>query len=148
MTQRAQPVLPLPPGWRRSTDLPHGVLLHARAPAAGPSGVAATVRLTCTTAAGPLTDWRDEAMVELSRTLDLFELDDAEDYVLGDHDVAYRRYAWRRGAHDLLAEEWSWLVGGLGLTLTGVVAREDYADVADVFDAVAAALDPTARWAA
>jgi len=148
MDTTSKPSPALPPGWRRSTDLEHGVLLHARAPAAGPGGVVATLRLISANVSSTLADWRDQAMLDLSRSLDYFELDDEDHYVLGDHDVAYRRYAWRRGAHDLVAEEWSWLVGGLGLTLTGVVAREDYADLADVFDLVAASLDPTARWAA
>lgn len=141
-------LIDVPPGWRRTSDPATGVLLQARAPHAGPSGVPPLLRLTCEPVAEELADWRDQAMLDLSRVLAYFELDDTEDYRLGDHDVAYRRYAWRRGAHDLIAEEWSWLVGGLGLVLTGVVAREEYAELADVFDRVAASLDPAGLRAA
>lgn len=142
-------LLTLPPGWRHWTPQAAqpgpsdtGVLLQARAPHAGPSGVLPTIRLSCDAVTDDLGDWRDGVMVDLSHRLAYFELDDTDDYVLDDHRVAYRRYAWRRGAHDLVVEEWSWLIGGLGLTLTCTVARDDYADHADLFDEVAASLDP------
>ena len=36
-----------------------------------------------------------------------------------------------------VSEQWCWLIGGVGFTLTGTVAREDYADYTDLFEDVA-----------
>ena len=51
--------------------------------------------------------------------------------------MSYHRFAHRLGAADLLCDQWSWLVDGLGVTLTCSVAREDYPDYCDVFEAIA-----------
>jgi hypothetical protein len=55
--------------------------------------------------------------------------------------VAYRRFAHRVGAADLLCDQWAWVVGGLGITLTCSAAREDYWDYCDVFEAIAETVD-------
>ena len=72
-----------------------------------------------------------------------FDLEDHDDFDLAGHDVTYRRYH-RAGGSDVLCEEWTWLVDGRGLVLTGAVAREDYMDYCDVFEAVAETVDPDA----
>jgi len=42
----------------------------------------------------------------------------------------------------VVSDQWAWLVDGVGVTLTCTVAREDYADYYDVFEAVAETVDP------
>jgi hypothetical protein len=56
--------------------------------------------------------------------------------------VAYRRFAHRVGLAALVSDQWAWLTDGVGVTLTCTVAREDYADYCDVFEAVAETVDP------
>lgn len=132
----------LPPRWRRRSDPDRGVLLHARAPAPPPSGVHPEVVLRVEPVAAPLVAWRAEALTELANRLYDFELDDVEDYELEGRPVAYRRFAHRIAVADLVSEQWAWQVGGTGLVLTCTVAREDYAAWCDVFESIAATLDP------
>ena len=53
----------------------------------------------------------------------------------------YRRFAYRLGAADLLCDQWAWRAGSVGVTLTCSVAREDYWDYCDVFEAIAETVD-------
>lgn len=131
----------VPPTWRRRSDPARGVLVSARASALPASGVRPEVTLTCTSVDRDLEPWREEAMRELAARLDDFALEDDDTYDLDGHDVAYRRFAHRLGAADLLCDQWAWVVGGLGITLTCSVAREDYGDYYEVFEAIAATVD-------
>jgi hypothetical protein len=45
--------------------------------------------------------------------------------------------SFRTGEHEVVSEQWCWLIQGVGFTLTGTVAREDYADYTDLFEDVA-----------
>ena len=75
-----------------------------------------------------------------------FELEDDDEFELLDRTVVYHRFAHRLGVADLLSDQWSWLADGLGVTLTCTVAREDYPDYCDVFEAIAetVSIDPRA----
>ncbi len=140
---RADLGIAVPPRWRRRSDAAHGVLVTARAATLPASGVRPELTLVCTSVDQDLESWRDEAMRELADRLDDFALEDDDTYDLDGHDVAYRRFAHRLGAADLLCDQWAWVVGGLGITLTCSVAREDYWDYFELFEAVAETVDLT-----
>lgn len=127
----------LPATWRRRADPDRGVLVTARAAVVPTSGVRPELTLRCTPVAEGLRSWRAGAMAELAERLVDFELEDEDDFDLDGHDVAYRRFAHRYGRADLMCDQWAWLVEGIGITLTCSVAREDYADYCDVFEAIA-----------
>jgi hypothetical protein len=131
----------VPPTWRRRSDTAHGVLVAARATSLPASGVRPELTLTCTAVDRDLQPWRDQAMDELAERLVDFALEDDDTYDLDGHDVAYRRFAHRVGAADLLCDQWAWVVDGLGITLTCSAAREDYWDYCDVFEAIAETVD-------
>ncbi len=145
----------VPPRWRRRADPLRGVVVAARAPTMPPSGVRPELVLRCCAVDDNLVTWRAGAVDELSRRLVDFDVEDEDVFDLGGEEVVYRRFAHRVGAADVVCDQWAWLLGlavdpvdgdesgaahvagGMGLTLTGMVAREDYADYCDVFEAVA-----------
>jgi len=133
----------VPPRWRRRSDPDHGVLVSARSPVLPVSGVRPELVLACARVDQELTAWRDAAMLELARCLDDLDVEDEDAFDLMGQDVAYRRFAHRRGAADIVSEQWAWVVGTLGLTLTCSVAREDYWDWCEVFEAIAETVDLT-----
>jgi len=135
-------VIALPARWRPSAAPDRGVLVAARSPVPGASGIVPLIRLEVVAVAGSLHTWRERDLASLAARRTDFELDDEDDYELDGRAVAYRRFAYRRGADDLLCEQWAWLVDGVGFTLTGTVGREDYADYCDLFEDVAATFDP------
>ncbi len=100
--------------------------------------------MRCAAVDDTLDRWRAQAMRELGRRLADFALEDEDEFSLGDHDVAYRRFAHRVGTADLLCDQWAWLVDGLGITLTCACAREDYLDYCDLFEIVAETLEVSA----
>lgn len=129
----------VPSTWRRRTDPAHGVLVAARSTVLPPSGVRPelVVRHARVDDGLTLVAWRADALRELAGLLVDFALEDDDEYDLLGHEVAYRRFAHRLGAADVLCDQWAWLVDGWGLTLTCSVAREDYPVYCDVFEAVA-----------
>ena len=122
------------------------MLVVASPPIAGRSGVLPVVRLHVAPLAGRGFGWVDDDLDDLMLRRHDFQLEDADDYGLGDDDVAYRRYAHRHGVHDLICERWAWEVpaAGCALTLEATCAREDYADFCDVFEEIAASCRPHA----
>jgi len=134
---RADLGIAVPPTWRRRSDPERGVLVAARASALPASGVRPELSLRCEPVEEELVAWRAGAMTELSVRLDDFDLEDDDEFDLLGHEVAYRRFAHRVGPADVLCEQWAWLADGLGITLTCSVAREDYPDYCDVFEAIA-----------
>lgn len=142
---RADLGIALPPSWRRTSDPDSGVLVSARPVSTPASGFRPHVVLRCGPATGELDDWCDQEMAELARRLSGFEVEDDDTFDLMGHDVAYRRFAHRLGAADVLCDQWGWLVDGLGVTLTCSVAREDYWDYCDVFEAIAATVETGSR---
>jgi len=138
-------VVRLPLRWRRTTDPVRGVLVSARCPVAGASGVVPTIRLEMTAVTGSLHRWRENDLLATAARRRDFELDDEDDYDLGGRGVAYRRFGYRLDRDELLCEQWAWLVGGVGYTLTCTVGRGDYADFCDVFEAVAETFEPDQR---
>ncbi|WP_122818942.1 hypothetical protein [Nocardioides pantholopis] len=81
-------------------------------------------------------------MAALAARLPDFELEDADEYDLDGRPVAYHRFAHRGPLGDLVSEQWGWLGGGLGTCLTATVARADYAEWCEVFEAIAETLEP------
>jgi len=136
----------LPVSWRQRSDPERGIVLSARATRLPPSGVPPEATLRCAYVDTDLASWRAEAIDELRRRLVDLDVEDDDVFELGGHRVAYHRFAHRCGAADVLSDQWAWLVGGLGVTLTCSVAREDYPAYCEVFEDIAATvrLDPRA----
>lgn len=145
MTSAPRLTVALPPRWRRRLDPDHGVLVHARAAAVPRSGTPPELVLRCAPVDDGLAAWRRTALDELAVRLDGFDLEDEDAYELEGRPVAYARFGHRLGLAELVSEQWSWRLGQTGVTLTGTVAREDYADYCDVFEAVAATVEPGPR---
>ncbi len=141
---RADLGIALPRSWRRTSDPERGVLVSARAPRTPASGFRPHVVLRCAPVPETLGAWQEQEMSELAGRLAAFEVEDEDCFDLLGHDVAYHRFAHRRGAVDVLCDQWAWLVDGLGITLTCSVAREDYWDYCDMFEAVAETVEPAA----
>ena len=137
--------LVLPPRWRWDTDTPTGLLLRARPPQAGRSGVLPEVRLTALAGEPDDFEWVDDDLERVADAVRDFLLEDEDRFSAGLHDVAYRRFAHRRGAHDLVCDRWAWEVGGWRLLLDATCSREDYEQFCDPFEQIAESFDPE-RW--
>jgi len=131
----------LPPTWRRRSDPDRGVLVAARATQVPPSGFRPELVLRYARVDDDLTTWREEAMGELADRLDDFDLEDDDEFDLLGNQVAYRRFAHRVGAADVVCDQWAWLARGVGVTLTCSVAREEYADYCEMFETIAETVD-------
>ncbi|UUW90257.1 hypothetical protein [Pimelobacter simplex] len=138
--------LAVPHRWSTRSDPASGLVLHARAPMTPPSGFAPEIVVRTTPVAGDLARWRAESLAALAGQLDGLDVEDTDRLDLDGRAVVYHRIGHRLrhrlGTLEVVAEQWSWLVDGVGVTLTGSVARADYADYADVFEEVAATLVP------
>lgn len=134
----------LPRRWATRADLDHGIVVAARAPTVPPSGFGPEIVLRSVPVEADLDAWRDDAMRELAAQLDAFEVEDSDAYELGGRPASYRRFAHRVGTVDVICEQWAWVVDGVGVTLTGSVARDDYAAYCDVFEDVAATISVAA----
>lgn len=134
----------LPASWRRRSSPAHGVVVSARSTVLPAGGVPPDATLRCAVVDTDLRTWRAAAITELSERLVDFAVEDDDEFDLLGRAVAYHRFAHRVGAADVLSDQWSWLVDGLGVTLTCSVARADYPDYCDVFEAIAATvrIDP------
>lgn len=131
----------LPDRWHRREQPAHGIVAAARPRTMPRSGYCPEIVVACTPVGSDLHAWRDEAVAALGAQLPDFALEESDDYVLGEHVVAYRLFAHRFGTVDVLSEQWAWLVAGLGVTLTCSVAREDYPTFCDLFEAVAGTVE-------
>lgn len=118
------------------------MLVAATAATVPASGFRPSVRLRCEPAPDDPDTWAAQSLSDLRSTRAEFALEDEEVYELSGHDVRYRRYVHRLGGTDVLCDEWGWLLGGVGFALTCSVAREDYADYCDVFEAIAQTVEP------
>lgn len=139
--------LAVPGSWHTRRDLGHGIVLAARPRTVPASGVCPEIALRCASVDLDLATWRGQALLDLRDQLVDFVLEDADRFELGDHLVAYARFAHRFGAADVICDQWAWQVDGLGVTLTCSVAREDYLAYCDLFEAVAATVDVLPRLA-
>ncbi|MEZ0581323.1 hypothetical protein [Nocardioides sp. MH1] len=135
----------VPRTWHARRDLGHGIVLAARPRSLPSSGVSPEIVLRCVPVGIDLRTWRGQALLDLRAQLVDFALEDADEFDLGDHRVSYHRFAHRLGSTDVVSDQWSWLVGGVGATLTGSVAREDYLTYCDLFEDVAATVDVLPR---
>ncbi len=144
--------LRLPTGWRRDASAA-AATAHVVVAARGPTGAdgvrpGLVLRREPVGAGEDVVTWQRRALAEVASSVVAFDLEDEDEFDLLGHEVAYRRYAHLRGGVDVLCDQWAWLVPGdargLGVTLTCSVARTDYWDHCDVFEAVAESVDPTA----
>lgn len=141
-TTRTRPSLVLPVSWRRRRDAGPGTVVAARAPRLPPSGIPPELVLHVTDGVGAeLEDWRAAAVADLAVSLEGFAEEDDDLYELDGRLVLYHRFAHRLGTADVVCDQWSWVVDGNGVTLTGSAAREDYPDWCDLFEAAAASVD-------
>ncbi|WP_139982336.1 hypothetical protein [Nocardioides litoris] len=136
----------IPPSWRRRHDpqlAEHGVVLAARAPALPASGLRPELLLRVgRTDHDDVEAWRTDALGDLADLLVDLAVEDDDVFDLGEHEVVYHRFAHRVGTVDVLCDQWSWLVDGCGTTLTCSAAREDYPAWCDLFETVAATVEP------
>lgn len=112
----------IPVGWRRTR---RGGVVTATRPGASPA------RLELRTGSVP--------------AYHAVEVEDEDAFELSGHQVDYRRFGHRAGGVELVSEEWTWRVDGARLVLTGTVPRADYLSVCDLFEDVAATVDPEVR---
>ncbi|MDN4173439.1 hypothetical protein QWY28_10830 [Nocardioides sp. SOB77] len=142
------PLLTVPLGWHHHPDPAPDVLVAARGGPPLGSGVAPELVLRRTEVPArhldDLAGWRASALAGLGRLLDGFAVEDEEVIELEGRDVAYARFGHRGVGVDLVTEQWSWLLGGRGLTLSATVALEDYADLYDVLEDAAGSVEPGA----
>jgi hypothetical protein len=131
----------LPVTWRRRSAPAHGVVVSARSTVVPASGVHPELTLRCVPVDTDLETWRAEAIGELAVRLVDFDVEDDDAFDLLGHPVAYHRFAHRFGTADVLSDQWAWLSGGLGVVLTCSVARQDYVDYCEVFEAIAETVD-------
>jgi len=139
--------LTVPRSWHTRHNPGHGIVLAARPPTVPASGISPEIVIRCGVVDVGLRAWRGRALVDLRTQLMDFALEDADEFDLGDHRVAYCRFAHRFGAADVLCDQWAWRVDALGVTLTCTVAREDYPTYCDLFEDVAATVDVLPRLA-
>lgn len=129
----------VPRQWSTHSDPERGVLLAARARVVPASGFPPSLLLVPEDVGDLARDaWCAESLAALEHRLEDFVLEDDDAYDLDGLPVDYRRFAHRVGAVDVLCDQWQWLVDGVGVVLTGSVARDDYADYCEVFEGVAA----------
>ncbi|MDQ4054335.1 MAG: hypothetical protein M3237_16750 [Actinomycetota bacterium] len=121
----------LPPSWRRTSAPDRGMLVAARAPIVPVSGFRPEVALRSDSV----------SLGDLEGRLHDFAVEDEDHFDLMGHDVTYTRFAHRVGSVDVLCDQWVWQKEGLSVTLTCSVAREDYWDWCDVFEAIAETVD-------
>lgn len=142
MTLTTEPAvtLALPRRWTTRDDPAPGVVLLARAPSPTAAGLIPELVLRTGPIGDDLTldEWREEAMAALGTQLRDLEIEDSDLVDLDGEPARYLRFGHRLGDVDVLCEQWAWLYDGLGVTLTGSVARADYADYCDLFEDVAA----------
>lgn len=131
----------VPRHWATRKDLEHGIVVAARARALPASGFAPEVVLRAAPVEAGLATWRDDAMAALAHQLDDFDVEDTDEFDLGAQQVSYHRFGHRFGAVDVVCDQWAWVVDGVGVTLTGSVARTEYADYCDLFEEVAATVE-------
>lgn len=112
----------VPLGWRRSRR--DGVVVATRP---GPAPARLELRAGC------------------APSYDALVVEDEDSFELSGHAVDYRRFGHRESGVELVSEEWTWQVDGERLALTGTVPRADYLTVCELFEDVAATVDPGAR---
>lgn len=137
----------LPPRWSTRHDPLRGILVCARCPRSGREGhVPEMVLRAAAVPDADLDGWRRRALVELAEGLEDFALEDDDCFEIGGHVVRYHRFAHREGTPsftptDLLCEQWCWWWEGVGITLSCIVERDDYAAYCDLFEDVANSLE-------
>ena len=89
--------LTVPRTWHTRRDVGHGVVLAARPRTLPVSGVSPEIVLRCCAVDVDLVTWRGQAILALRAQLVDFALEAADEFDLGDHRVAYCRFAHRFG---------------------------------------------------
>lgn len=132
---RAEGLL-VPPGWDAAAEPALG-LVRLSAPTCPPSGFRPGIvltRLPLVADEDPRAAWEASGAV--------VEDEDAYDTDLGP--ARYYRVGWRADRRELVGEIWCWEVGDEVFTLTGCVARADFALYTDLLELVAATFRPAA----
>lgn len=133
--------LSVPRQWSTHSEPERGVLLAARARVVPASGFPPSLLLVPESVGESDPDqWRAASLVALEGRLEAFALEDDDVLDPDGLRVDYLRFAHRVGGTDVLCERWQWLLDGVGVVLTGSVARDDYADYCEVFEGVAATI--------
>lgn len=134
----------VPSQWVSHRAPERGIALAARSRSVPPSGFPPRLVLETMRAASPQTDPAPsdaEPLEPLHTRLTDLEVEDIDTVDLDGHPVTYLRFSHRVGDTDVLCDQWQWRVEGAAVTLTGSVAREDYADYCDLFEEVAASVE-------
>lgn len=131
----------VPRTWATRTDPDHGIVVAARSREVPPSGFPPELVVRSVPVDSDLATWRAEATASVAAQLDGLDLEDEDQFDLGDHEVSYRRFSYRLATSEIVCEQWAWLVDGVGVTLTGSMARSDYATWCDLFEEVAATVE-------
>lgn len=127
-------VVKVPRQWITRSDPERGIVLAARARVVPTSGFAPGLVLLTAPAV-------IDTVEALRAQLRDVEVEDSDSFDLDEHPVTYLRFSHRVGDTDVLCDQWQWSVEGTVVTLTGSVARDDYADYCDLFEEVAATVE-------
>ena len=142
MTTDTQISFRLPTGWlTRDDNTGAGVLVRARPPGQQRAGVPPEIVVRSEPVADELHAWRRDALAALALQLHDFDLEDEDDYRLASAPARYHRFGHTLGTADLITEQWSWLAGGVGVTLTCTVERAAYIDYCELFEDVAESVE-------
>ncbi|GAA4819471.1 hypothetical protein ACFQ0K_10830 [Nocardioides caeni] len=128
----------LPRSWSSERDPARGLLAAARSREVPPSGFAPELTLHSTPVEATLEEWRAASIADLAGQVVDLDVEDTDTYDVDGVAVSYVRFGHRVGGRDVVSEQWAWRVDGVGVTLTGTVARVDYLDYGDLFEEVAA----------
>lgn len=140
-TEPAHVSASVPRSWATRSDPERGIVVAARSREVPPSGFPPELVVRTVPVDSDLATWRRDALAALTSQLDQIDVEDEDHFELGEHEVSYRRFSYRSVATDVVCEQWAWLVDGLGVTLTGSVARSDYAAWCELFEDVAGTVE-------
>ena len=112
--------------------------MYAVAAARSEAGLAPPIRLEVEPVHLTATGWVAEELADLSSRLVGLVVEHEESSDLSGVETCYRRFRYLRLGVPAVTEQWGWLVGGLGFTLTASAAASEHEDYAALFAVVAA----------
>lgn len=132
--------IPCPPGWTQTSDLSVAIALVESDPLERRSFRANVTVVTERTSQPDLATYSTHMLDNLARTLtDMQVLSLDTDRVCG-YEGRRLLAGYRSGQYALSLEQWWTLVDGVGTTLSGTCAVEDYLYASPIFEVVAAGL--------
>lgn len=140
---RAEPVICLPSRWRSRAG-EFDVLLVAEPTRSPDSGVRPRLVLHVAPVDADRDGWRHRVLLRLAERATDTEVDieDEDDLDVAGREVVYARFGHGGDQAHLISDAWAWWVDGVETTVTATVARVDYAEYCDVFEAVAETVEP------